>query len=104
MDGETHPIHVGPGYGVLLHHNAPLANVAWTDDAELDTVYPNLFQHLLRTMNQESRNIEDGTQLLFITKGLEHAGDHVTDIAAKIYLMVTGFPLQGPRPKISELT
>lgn len=87
-----------------IHQNAPLANVAWADDAELDVVYANLFQHLLSAMNQESRNIEDGIQLLFIAKGLERAGDHVTDIAEEIYLMVTGLPLQGPRPKISELS
>ncbi|MBA3613129.1 MAG: phosphate signaling complex protein PhoU [Nitrospirales bacterium] len=85
-----------------IHHNAPLANVAWADDAELDRVYVNLFQHLLRTMSQEIRNIADGTQLLFIAKGLERAGDHVTDIAEEVYLMITGLPLQGPRPKVSE--
>lgn len=85
-----------------VHHNAQLANVAWADDAELDTVYVNLFHHLLRTMSQESRQIADGTQLLFIAKGLERAGDHVTDIAEEVYLMVTGLPLQGPRPKVSE--
>ncbi|MEX2491551.1 MAG: phosphate signaling complex protein PhoU [Nitrospirales bacterium] len=85
-----------------VDHNAQLANVAWADDAELDTVYVNLFHHLLRTMSQESRQIADGTQLLFIAKGLERAGDHVTDIAEEVYLMVTGLPLQGPRPKVSE--
>jgi phosphate transport system protein len=85
-----------------VYHNAQLANVAWADDAELDTVYVNLFHHLLRTMSQESRQIADGTQLLFIAKGLERAGDHVTDIAEEVYLMVTGLPLQGPRPKVSE--
>lgn len=85
-----------------VDHNAQLANVAWADDAELDRIYVNLFQHLLRTMNRESRNIEDGTQLLFIAKGLERAGDHVTDIAEEVYLMITGLPLQGPRPKVSE--
>ena len=74
------------------------------DDAELDAVYANLFQHLLSAMSKETRNIADGIQLLFIAKGLERAGDHVTDIAEEIYLMVTGLPLQGPRPKISELS
>ncbi|MDR4496312.1 MAG: PhoU domain-containing protein, partial [Nitrospirales bacterium] len=62
------------------------------------------FQHLLRMMSRETGNIADGTQLLFIAKGLERIGDHVTDIAEEIYLMVTGLPLQGPRPKISELS
>ncbi|WNM62699.1 PhoU domain-containing protein [Candidatus Nitrospira neomarina] len=66
----------------------------------MNTVYANLFQHLLRTMSRETRNIADGTQLLFIAKGLERAGDHVPDIAEEIYLMVTGLHLQGPRPKI----
>ncbi len=74
-----------------IHQNAQLANVAWADDAELDTVYAYLFQLLLRTMSKKTRNIADGTQLLFIAKGLERAGDHVTDIAEEIYLMVTGF-------------
>lgn len=72
--------------------------------AELDTVYTNLFQHLFRTMSKETRNIADGTQLLLIAKRLERADDHVTDIAEEIYLMVTGIPLQGPRPQISELS
>ena len=26
-----------------IHHNAPLANVAWADDAEWDTIYANMF-------------------------------------------------------------
>ena len=87
-----------------VHRNAELANVAWVDDAELDAIYANLFQHLLRKMTYESREIEDGTQLLFIAKGLERAGDHVTNIAEEVSFMITGLPLQGPRPKVSELS
>lgn len=82
--------------------NAHLANVAWADDAELDAVYAQLFQHLLHTMTDQSLLLADGTQLLFIAKGLERAGDHVTDIAEEVYVMVTGTPLQGPRPKVDE--
>jgi phosphate transport system protein len=83
-------------------HDAQLANVAWSDDAELDAVYAKLFEHLLGRMREESAYVADGTQLLFIAKGLERAGDHVTDIAEEVYLMVTGKPLQGPRPKVDE--
>lgn len=85
-----------------VQHDAELAKVAWVDDAELDAVYAKLFQYLLFKMTEGSRRIADGTQLLFIAKGLERAGDHVTDIAEEIYLMVTGFPMQGPRPKVDE--
>lgn len=83
-------------------HDAEAANVAWTDDAELDAVYANLFKHLLALMFDDSRYIADSTQLLFIAKGLERAGDHVTDIAEEVYLMVAGKPMQGQRPKVSE--
>lgn len=83
-------------------HDARAANVAWADDADLDAVYAKLFERLLDIMREDSRRVADGTQLLFIAKGLERAGDHVTDIAEEVYLMVTGKPLQGPRPKVDE--
>lgn len=79
------------------------ANVAWSSDAELDRVYGELFAHLLEQMQRDSSSIGDATQLLFIAKGLERAGDHVTNIAEEIYLMVTGKPLQGPRPKVETI-
>lgn len=79
------------------------ANVAWSSDIELDRIYGKLFAHLLRQMQQEPDSIKDAIQLLFIAKGLERAGDHVTDIAEEVYLMVTGTPLQGFRPKVDNI-
>lgn len=83
--------------------DAAEANVAWSSDAELDRVYGELFAHLLGRMQRDSSSIGDATQLLFIAKGLERAGDHVTNIAEEVYLMVTGKPLQGPRPKVETI-
>lgn len=83
--------------------DAAEANVAWSSDVELDRVYGKLFVHLLEQMRQDPGSIKDATQLLFIAKGLERAGDHVTDIAEEVFLMVTGSPLQGPRPKIDTI-
>jgi phosphate transport system protein len=80
--------------------DAEEANVAWSSDVELDTVYGELFGLLLERMRQDSATIADGVQLLLIAKGLERAGDYLTNIAEEIYLMVTGEPLQGPRPKV----
>ena len=62
-----------------------------------------MFAHLLERMRRDSNSIGDATQLLFIAKGLERAGDHVTNIAEEVYLMVTGKPLQGPRPKVETI-
>lgn len=80
------------------------ANVAWSSDIELDRMYGTLFAHLLEQMQQNPDSIKDAAQLLFIAKGLERAGDHVTDIAEEVYLMVTGIPLQGPRPKVDNIS
>lgn len=82
--------------------NAEQANVAWVDDAELDAIYARIFAHLLATMQSNQNTMTDGVQLLFIAKGLERAGDHVTDIAEEVYLKVKGAPLTGPRPKVDE--
>ncbi len=87
-----------------LRHDAEQANVTWSDDVELDTVYAKLFVHLLTHMNEQRADVADCTQLLFIAKGLERAGDHVTDIAEEVYLMVTGNPLRGTRLKVDEFT
>ena len=84
--------------------DAAEANVAWSSDIELDLMYGKLFAYQLEQMQQEPGSIKDATQILFIAKGLERAGDHVTDIAEEIYLMVTGRPLQGPRPKVDNIS
>lgn len=83
--------------------DATEANVAWSSDIELDRVYGELFAHLLQRMQEDPHAIKDAAQLLFIAKGLERAGDHVTDIAEEVYLMVTGVPLIGPRPKLDNI-
>ncbi len=87
-----------------LNHDAEQANVTWSNDVELDTVYAKLFVHLLTHMNEQRADVADCTQLLFIAKGLERAGDHTTDIAEEVYLMVTGNPLRGTRLKVDEFT
>jgi phosphate transport system protein len=86
-----------------IERDASEANVAWSSDIELDRVYGDLFAHLLERMRTHPASLRDATQLLFIAKGLERAGDHVTDIAEEVYLMVTGLPLLGPRPKLDDV-
>jgi len=80
--------------------DAEAANVVWSSDVELDQMYGELFGRLLERMREDSSTIADAVQLLFIAKGLERAGDYLTSIAEEVYLMVTGIPLQGPRPRV----
>ena len=84
--------------GAYQRRNAEESIVAWSSDDELDRVYSKLFSHLLDRMQQDPDSIKTATLLLFIAKGLERKGDHVTNIAEEVYLMVTGTPLQGSRP------
>jgi phosphate transport system protein len=80
--------------GAYLRRNAAESIIPWSSDTELDIVYGKLFAHLLERMQQNRDSIKTAIRLLFIAKGLEREGDHVTNIAEEVYLMVTGSPLQ----------
>lgn len=83
--------------------DADLATKAWASDEELDRLYKNLFQHLLGEMTRHPEKVADCSHLLLVAKGLERAGDHATDIAEEVYLMVTGRPIAGQRPKLDNV-
>ena len=42
---------------------------------------------------------EMATHLLFVTKNIERAGDHITNIAETICYLIKGEYLKGSRPK-----
>jgi phosphate transport system protein len=83
--------------------DAERANIAWASDEELDRLYKNIFEQLLEEMAKAPTYVSDGSHLLLVAKGLERAGDHATDIAEAVYLMVMGKPIGGQRPKIDAI-
>ena len=89
--------------GAYQRRNVEESIIAWSSDDELDRVYSKLFSHLLDRMQQDTDSIKTATLLLFIAKGLEREGDHVTNIAEEIHLMVTGTPLRSSRSKSDSL-
>ena len=89
--------------GAYQRRNVEESIRAWSSDDELDRVYSKLFSHLLDRMQQDTDSIKTATLLLFIAKGLEREGDHVTNIAEEIHLMVTGTPLRSSRSKSDSL-
>ncbi len=50
-------------------------------------------------MMEDPRNISFCTHLLFSAKNIERIGDHATNIAERIYYVVTGDALTASRPK-----
>jgi len=68
-------------------------------DREVDQLHTSLFRELLTYMIEDPRNITTCTHLLFIAKNIERIGDHATDIAEHVHLMVLGESPMPGRPK-----
>jgi len=75
------------------------AEAVWKNDGEIDEIYNSLFRELLTYMMEDPRTIGLCTHLLFVAKNIERTGDHATNIAETVYLMVTGNHLATDRPK-----
>jgi phosphate transport system protein len=72
---------------------------AWERDDELDDLYTSLYREMLTYMMEDPRNITGYTHFLFIAKNFERIGDHATNIAEIIHVLITGRPLEKTRVK-----
>ncbi|MBV6631660.1 MAG: phosphate signaling complex protein PhoU [Alphaproteobacteria bacterium] len=72
---------------------------AWHRDEDLDDLYTSLHREVLTYMLEDPRNITGYIHLLFIAKNLERIGDHATNIAEVVHLMLSGEPFDKARPK-----
>ncbi len=70
--------------------DAQLALRVWRRDFNLDALFSSVFRDALDWMIEDPRNVEYSTHLLFAAKNLERIGDHATNIAEQIVLLVTG--------------
>lgn len=59
-------------------------------DDEVDALYRQVFSELLFLMMEDQSVIKQATQFLFISKYLERAADHVTNVCEWIVFLVTG--------------
>ena len=50
-------------------------------------------------LSKDKKNLDFSTHLIFATKNLERAGDHITNIAESICFLIKGEYLKGSRPK-----
>ena len=71
----------------------------WKKDEQVDDL-PNLAMNEVATyLQKDKKNLEMATHLLFVTKNIERAGDHITNIAESLYYLIEGEYLEGARPK-----
>ena len=61
-------------------------------DEEVDQIHTSLFREVLTYMMENPRNITPCAHLLFIAKNIERIGDHVTNIAERVFFLVRGGP------------
>lgn len=59
-------------------------------DDLIDALYDQIYMELLAFMIKDPRTIDDATDLLFIARYLERAGDIAAKTGAKIHYMITG--------------
>ena len=79
--------------------DADKALVVMAKDEEVDQLHTSLFREILTYMMEDPRNITACTHLLFISKNVERAGDHATNIAEQVYYIKTGQYVDEARPK-----
>ncbi len=68
-------------------------------DQDVDQLNTSLFRELLTYMMEDPHNITACTHLLFIAKNIERMGDHATNIAEHIHMIVYGSDPDSERPK-----
>jgi len=85
-----------------LARDVKMANDVRLRDQEVDQLHTSLFRELLTYMMEDPRNITACTHLLFIAKNIERIGDHATNIAEHVHLIVLGEEPESGRPKGDE--
>ena len=71
----------------------------WGRDKELDKMYTDLFRELLTFMTQDTQHVSMNTQMLFMARDIERAGDRATNIAEIVRYLVRGTISEEVRPK-----
>lgn len=75
----------------------------WGRDAAIDKAYTALLVTLQEAMIAQPETISACTHLLFVARGIERIGDHVTNIAEHVYFLVEGSAFQQPDARRTEV-
>lgn len=73
-----------------MNGDAALAYEISNMDNELDELFNNMFSVVLKKMSEDGELIQQGTQMLFISKHLERIGDYITNLCEWIIFSVEG--------------
>ena len=71
----------------------------WRKDEQVDDLTNLAMNEVATYLQKDKKNLEMATHLLFVTKNIERAGDHITNIAESLYYLIEGEYLKDARPK-----
>ena len=82
-----------------LNRSKDKAIEIWKKDEQVDNLTNLAMNEVATYLQKDKKNLEMATHLLFVTKNIERAGDHITNIAESLYYLIEGEYLEGARPK-----
>ena len=82
-----------------LNRSKDKAIEIWKKDEQVDDLTNLAMNEVASYLQKDKKNLEMATHLLFVTKNIERAGDHITNIAESLYYLIEGEYLEGARPK-----
>ena len=82
-----------------LNRSKDKAIEIWKKDEQVDDLTNLAMNEVATYLQKDKKNLEMATHLLFVTKNIERAGDHITNIAESLYYLIAGEYLEGARPK-----
>lgn len=78
------------GLEAYKEENTQLAKKVAEMDDEVDTLYGETIQELLKLSSEKPEGLSQISQLLFICRFLERAADHITNVAEYVFYLVKG--------------
>ena len=86
-----------------LNKSKESAITIWKNDEQVDDLTNTAMNEVADFLGKSKKNLELATHLLFVTKNIERAGDHITNIAESLYYLIEGEYLEGDRPKGKDI-
>lgn len=74
----------------FINEDSKLAYRVGKEDELIDNLYKDIYTDILMMIHSDSKNINQGTKLLFVGRYLERMADHITNICERIIYIVDG--------------
>ena len=82
-----------------LNKSKEAAVKIWKSDEKVDDLTHIAMNEVAKFLSKDTKNLDLATHLLFVTKNIERAGDHITNIAEDLFYLIEGEHIEGARPK-----